>query len=322
LPEETFAEKDARFFAYGSGWAHECSLLNATVDLNTISDEEIPKERAKQAREREAKFDKWIFVKTPEILNWAIGLSHGLISTPIPTFEEFAAKVKSLAPQVIRGNVEEENLRLAEIQEAIDFMRVEFQFEKDPEEFRMEKWQKDEGFTIGSKMHRNSFRVEFSLEAFTRLQKEIKEKVAVLIEALSWHEKRRGIYEAELAQRGKNELAEVARITAELRRVIKEAELQRDVIAKAVKKCLASKLTDQAAAQDFVAARRRFQELSGEHRALTKQLAAVNVSGRKLSGIPDFPLEATPRSIDEREDWRRMDKLARLGDSGFLKKGD
>jgi len=320
MPHETFAEKDQRFLAYATGWAREANLLNATVDLSTISDAEIPAERAKQARWREIKFWTWILTKAPEILSWAIGDLTGLISTPVPTFEEFAVKAKTATPQMLRGDIEVVDFTVERIQEAIHFMRSEFQPDRDPDEFRMEKWKRDEGFTVGSKMSTHGFHIDFSLEAFTKLQKEIQEKIAVLKEAVAWHEKLKGIYETELAQRGKDELAEVARITAELKRVVREANLQKDAITKAAKKCLASKLTDGTAAQAFVTARRRFQELSGEHRSLMKKLR--NVSDGKLGNVPDFPPETTAKSIDERAEWRRIESLAGISGSGFLKKSD
>jgi hypothetical protein len=314
LPDETFAAKDARFLAYGTsiGWAHEANLLNATVDLDTISDAEIPVERAKQARCREAKFNEWIFLKTFDILNWSIGVSPGLISTPIPTFEEFAVKAKTATPQTLRGDVETVDLNIEQIQEAIHFMRAEFQPDKDPDEFRMEKWQRDEGFTVGSKMHSNGFHIEFSLEAFTKLQKEIQEKIAVLVEAVAWHEKVKKIYNDELSQRGKDEPAEVARITAELQRVVKEADNQKKIIVKAVRDCKSSGLKDAVAARSFLNAKRRFHELGGEHHALLKQLSAANVSGQKLGNMRDFPLELTAGSIDERNELQRIERLATL----------
>jgi hypothetical protein len=320
MHEETFAEKDARFLTYATGWAHEASLLNATVDLSTISDAEIPVERAKQARWREAKFNEWIFLKTFDILNWAIEVSPGLISTPIMTFEEFAVKAKTATPQTLRGDVEMIDLNMERIQEAIKFMRREFELDKDLDEFRMEKWKRDEGFTVGSKMHSNGFRVEFSLEAFTKLRKEIQEKIAVLVEATAWHEKVKKIYVTELSQRGKDEPAEVARITAELSRVMKDAEIQKKIVVKAARDCKRSDLKDAVAAQTFVVAKRRFHELSGEHHSLVKQLATVNVSGRKLGGITDFPLKPNAGSIDERNDWQRIESLASVSGSGFLKK--
>jgi hypothetical protein len=301
-----------RFLAYATGWVHECSLLNATVDLSTISDEEIPRERAKQAREREAKFDNWIFVKTPEILSWAMGDLTCLISTPIPTFAEIVAKAKTATPSTLRGDIASIDVTLEKIQDAIKFMRAEFQPEKDPEIFRMEKWGRDEGFTVGSKMSTHGFRVEFSIEAFTKLQKEVREKIAILDEAILWYGKMKSIHEAELAQRGKDEPAEFKRISAELRRVVKEADNQKNVVTSAVKKCCASKFTDKASAQTFLNAKRRFHELCGEHHGLLKQLTAVNVSGRKLNDIRDFPLELTPRTIDERSDWQRIERLATL----------
>lgn len=309
---ETFAEKDLRFLAYATGWAREANLLNATVDLDTISDSEIPAERAKQARWREAKFNEWIFLKTFEILNWAIGFSPGLISTPVPTFEEITVKAKDSTPQTLRVNIETEDFTVQQIREAIEFMRAEFEPDKDPEAFRMEKWGRDEGFTIGSKMSSHGFRVDFSLEAFTKLQKEIREKIAVLQEACAWHEKVKGIYAAELTQRGKDEPAEVARIRAELSRVVKDADAQKKIIVKAARDCKGGGLKDKTAAQSFVTAKRRFHELSGEHHALIKQLSAVNVSGRKRSSIWDFPLEITPKSIDERDNWHRIERLANL----------
>lgn len=235
-----------------------------------------------------------------------------MISTPIPTFETYAAKAKTESPQTLRGNIEFINVTVEQIQEAITFMRSEFHPEKDPEIFRLEKWEKDEGFTIGSRNYSHSFHVEFSIEAFTKLQKEILEKIAILDEAILWHQKLKKIYEAELSQRGKNEPAEVARIMNELRRVVKDADAQKNVVTTAVKKCCASKFTDKTSAQTFLNAKRRFHELSGEYYSLLKQLAAVNVSGRKLSGIIDFPAEPTTKSIDERSDWSRIEKLANL----------
>ena len=312
MPSETFEEKDKRFLAYSSGWAREANQLNNTVDLSTIEDEEIPKERAKQAREREIKFYTWDLTETPKILNWAIGLSSGVISTPIPTFEKFAAKAKTATPQGLRVDIEEVDFTMLRIQEAIKFMRVEFQPDKDPDVFRLEKWEKDECFTIGNKMSTHTFRVEFTIEAFTALQKEIQEKIAILEEACAWHEKVKKIYDDELLQRSKNEPAEVARITAELKRVVKDGELQRNVMAKAVKTCYASKFTDKTSAQSFLNAKRRFHELGGEHHSLLKQLRAANVSDRKLGDLPDFPLQPNPKSIDERSDWQRIERLANL----------
>lgn len=317
MPEETFAEKDARFLAYATSWAREANLLNATVDLSTLIDEEIPKERAKQARWREAKFAEWIFVKTSEILSWAMGDSTGLISTPIPTFAEIVAKAKIESPQTLRGNIEAVDVTMERIREAVKFLNAEFQPEKDPETFKMEKWKRDEGFTVGSRSYQKGFRVAFTTDAFTKLQKEIREKIAVLQEACAWHEKVKGIYAAELTQRGKDEPAEVARITAELSRVVKDAETQKKIIVKAVRDCKSSGLKDAAAARSFLNAKRRFHELGGEHHALMKQLR--NVSEKKLGGIPDFPPELTAKSIDERSDWQRIESLAGISSSGFLK---
>lgn len=279
MPEETWAERRARLLASCPGLARELSLVNTMVDANTVSNEDYAKELLRIARVEEIRTDDWIYEKNAANLNKYIGHSSGMISLPRTTPEEHLAKAKDSSLATLREN--SEDIILDANRELNVFIHREFQPDKNPETFRDEKWAKDDGFTIGSRSCSNSFRVEFSVEAFTALQKECLEVIAVAKEDSARRERICKIYADELARRGKDEPAEVARITAELSRVVKDAETQKKIIVKAMRDCKSSGLKDAVAARSFLNAKRRFHELSGEHHSLTKQLAAVNVSGRK-----------------------------------------